>query len=116
MTQSNQRFLHLIEIVKSWQSLNMIPVVRYLLEKKLDNLAIDHPDSPTLEQLSPEEIKAYWQKYQDWKQADLNPIQKKWLREIHLHLDSLQQSLFKSRPKTHESAELSSDNKASPNF
>ncbi len=101
MTQSKQISNHSIGERNLWQSLCMIPVVRYLLQKKLDSLessneVTDEQDANTSEQVSSEEVAAYWQTYQHWQQADLNPKQQEWMQEIHAHLNSLQQSLFKS--------------------
>ena len=97
----------------------MIPVVRHLLQKKLDGLesneASDEQDSNPSEQLSSEEVAAYWQKYQHWQQADLNPKQKEWMQEIHSHLKSLQQSLFKSRsPIPTSPASTTDENREAP--
>ena len=103
MTLKSPNPLHLsIGDKNLWQSLCMIPVVRYLLQKKLDSLEssneiTDEQDANTSEQVSSEEVAAYWQTYQHWQQADLNPKQQEWMQEIHSHLNSLQQNLFKSR-------------------
>ena len=96
MTKSTQTFPQSIAVAKPWQSVCMIPVARYLLQEKLNRLEASGQYSETLDQLSQEEIQAYWEKYQHWDQADLNPKQREWMQEIRLYLNSLQQSLFKS--------------------
>ncbi len=97
MTQSTQIFPHSSEDARSWQSISMIPVARYLLQKKLEHLeAHGNQNNEKSEQLSREEIQGYWEKSQYWNQADLNSKQKEWMQDIHFYLSSLQQTLFKS--------------------
>lgn len=84
---------------ESWQSVCMIPVARVLLQEKLNQLETNpNEDQPAnrLNQLSPRDIQAYWKKYQHWHQAPLNSKQREWLQDIHLYLNCLQQTLFKS--------------------
>lgn len=96
MAQFNQTFLQSTEVIKPWQSVCMIPVARYLLQEKMNRLEANNGQhSEILHPLSQAEIQTYWEKYQHWNQADLNPKQREWMQEIHLYLNSLQQSLFK---------------------
>jgi hypothetical protein len=97
MTQFNQAFPQFTEIREPWRSVCMIPVARHLLLEKLNRLEANNGrHSKILDQLSQAEIQVYWEIYQHWNQADLNPKQREWMQEIHLYLNSLQQSLFKS--------------------